>query len=374
MGRRSNRAAGLLLALLAPGSALAEEEVRISIAAGRARLTVEAEQLAVYDADRAERLGWAPGVGKLVLTPSRGRLGAQGTPKLTSRAGPKGLILEAPRGVRVDGRLYLGRIEVDLEPTGRSLIATNRLPIETYLLGIVGSEMSPSWPLESLKAQAVAARTYALQRRMMMRAANRSYDLESTVLSQVYQGADRIRPSVVTAVAATRGEVIAFHHRLTEALFHSTCGGRTVSARDAFGSSVPYLTAQSCGFCADSNHYRWKLKLGLDKLSKQLASAGLIRGKIDRLETTRSGLEVWQGKTRRRLSAKKVRAALGYMVVLSDRFSAKTQGKEVAFEGKGFGHGVGMCQWGARGRADRGLDYRQILQHYYAGAEVKRIY
>src|SRR4029077_10764001 len=121
--------------------------------------------------------------------------------------------------------------------------------------------------LEALKAQAVAARTYALQRRMMMRAANKAYDLESSVISQVYKGADRIRPSVIQAVKETRGEVMSFHHGLVEALFHSTCGGKTSSALAAFGRAVPYLIPKPCRWCRDSARHRWHLDVPIKELA-----------------------------------------------------------------------------------------------------------
>ena len=202
-------------------------------------------------------------------------------------------------------------------PRGRGLLAINRLPLETYLLGIVGSEMSPAWPIEALKAQAVAARTYAMQRRMMMRAANKRYDLASSVLSQVYKGAERIRPSVIRAVKETRGEVLAYSHSLVEALFHSTCGGKTVAAHEAFGHRVPYLKPKTCQWCRPSSRYRWRVALPIDEVSKRLRRAGLVASSLTRLER--------QSASRRRDQRKesaidsrrgKVRKALGLLKAL----------------------------------------------------------
>lgn len=368
-----------LLALLGaglPAPAQAEEEVRIAIVAGKTSVQVEATKLAIYDGDSGERVAWSPeGAAEL-------RVGAKGVelagPTLRFD-GPRGvarLMIEGEPGVRVDGKLYLGRIQVARD--GGKLIVINRLPIETYLLGIVGSEMSPEWPMEALKSQAVAARTYAMQRRMMMRAADRPYDLEATVLSQVYEGAERIRPSVVAAVVATHGEVLTYKHRLAEALFHSTCGGKTVAAREAFGNTVPYLVPRACPWCKESARYRWSITLTLDKLTKALRAAKLIgaRQTVDALSRAEGSqtVVVTTGKKKEKLSAKKVRAAVGYTVISSERFTTSTQGKAVTFEGMGFGHGVGMCQFGAKGLADRGMSHREILEHYYAGARVKRAY
>ncbi|MFO0728858.1 MAG: SpoIID/LytB domain-containing protein [Myxococcota bacterium] len=369
-----------LLALVAWATpAAAEEEVRILLASGKAVVRIEAPGLAIYDGKTGDRVATATGKGRAELVPAGGGVGLKGPEVRAEAEGPfDRLFVESEHGVRVEGRLYLGRITVEREAKKGSLIVINRLPLETYLLGIVGSEMSPEWPLEALKAQAVAARTYALERHMMMQAADRPYDLEATVLSQVYQGAERIRPSVVTAVVSTRGEVLSYRHQLAQALFHSTCGGKTVSAERAFGNRVPYLVPEPCPWCRDSTRYRWSMSLVLDKLEKQLQKAGLLsgKGKLSALErgTTEGSLLATVGKKTVELSAKQVRAALGYMVMMSDRFTATTTEGRVEIEGVGFGHGVGMCQWGARGQAERGLGHVEILEHYYRGAEVKRIY
>ena len=242
--------------------------------------------------------------------------------------------------------------------------------------GSAGSEMNASWPLDALKAQAVAARTYAMQRRLTMRAANRPHDLASTVLSQVYKGAERLSPSVIRAVKETRGEVMSFRYDLVEALFHSTCGGKTVSAKAAFGNDVAYLKQRSCRWCSASNKHRWKVSYSLREVSKKLRKAKLTKGDVQSFERGRKASRVSLRETtgRRALSPRRVRKAMGYSVLYSDRFTAKTQGGKVHLSGRGFGHGVGMCQWGARGMAIEGKSYRDILTHYYAGADIKRIY
>lgn len=366
------------VSLFSSASAFAEDEVRIAIASGSTKVSIGGKDLAIYDAATGDRWASAPGTSDLIFTLETGGVSISGKPlvKDRDRLLRESWIVEGPHGVRVSGRLYLGRVSVGRAAGKKTLIAINRLPLETYLLGIVGSEMSPAWPMEALKAQAVAARTYALERRMMMRAANKPYDLESTVLSQVYQGAEKIRPSIVQAVVETRGEVLAFKHRLAQALFHSTCGGTTVSAREAFGNAVPYLNPRKCGYCNDSNRYRWQMTMKLDQIESKLKKAKLISGKLEKIERSKMGgtVEVTAGKKLLKLSPKAIRAALGYTVLLSERFTAKTKAKEVKLEGMGFGHGVGMCQWGARGQADQGLGYRDILDRYYAGAKVRRLY
>lgn len=364
------------LFLAAPSLALAEDEVRIAIQSGPVAVTVQGRNLAVYDAQVGDALFKSQGKGRARLTFEKGSLVVSpdgGPPRRAER-----VLVEADEAVYVDKGVYFGRIEVgpDREGKAGSLLVINRLPLETYLLGIVGSEMSPAWPAEALKAQAVAARTYAMQRRMMMRAANKPYDLAATVLSQVYKGADRIRPSVIDAVRSTRGEVLSFDHELAETLFHSTCGGETTSAKQAFGRAIPYLQPRRCEWCKDSSRYEWHLSFPLSEISTRLEKARLVRSRLEKFERPGGAgkVAVKEKKGQRNLSPKEVRAAIGYGDLYSDRFSAKTVGKKVEIEGRGFGHGVGMCQWGARGMAEGGKSYRQILEHYYAGAKVKTAY
>jgi stage II sporulation protein D len=357
------RAAVIGLCLLVPATALAEEEVRIAIVSGEPKIALAGKQLALFDADTGDRIA----SGSCTVVPAKGSV-------LAGKTKVKRLLAEAVGGVHVGSGVYLGRVEIEAE--GGGLSAINRLPLETYLLGIVGSEMSPEWPLEALKAQAVAARTYAMQRRMMMRAANRSYDLESSVISQVYKGAEKIRPAVIQAVKATRGEVMSYRHGLAEALFHSTCGGKTSSAEAAFGRPVPYLVSEPCRWCRESTRHSWKVSVSLHDLSQMLESARITRTKLKSFERKdgASAVSVHEKNGAKAVSPRAIRQAMGYTVLYSEHFTAKTKGSTVQIQGSGFGHGVGMCQWGARGLALEGKGYQEILEHYYKGIRVQRIY
>lgn len=368
--------AAILASCLASGAARAEEELRIALASGQSTVELAGEGLAIYDGDVGDALVRAQGRGTARLVAKQDGLQIQGAPGAPSGT-IRHVIVEATDAVAVGKGVYFGRVEVGPDPERRGqLLVVNRLPLETYLLGIVGSEMNPSWPLEALKAQAVAARTYAMQRRAMMRAANRPYDLASSVISQVYKGAERIRPAVIQAVKETRGEVMSHHHELVEALFHSTCGGHTVTAQQAFGSPVPYLQRQTCEWCRPSGRYRWSLSYTVPELSRRLSKAGLLKGTLRAVERTGpdDALRIQDGGGRRTLDPRQLRRALGFSTLFSERFSAHTKSGRVAFQGLGFGHGVGMCQWGARGQALEGRTYRQILEHYYRGIELKHMY
>lgn len=377
---RSTAHIGVLAGVLAgtvassPTEAWAEDEVRIALVDGADRVELRGTRLALFDGRDGHRLWAFGGRGTVVLTAERERVRARGAGRAASHEYGRAveLLAEADQAIQVGDDLYFGRIEIRVEE-GR-LVVLNRLPLETYLLGIVGSEMPPSWPLEALKAQAVAARTYALQRMMMSRSAGRPHDLAATVVSQVYRGAAHISDAVVEAVRSTRGEVLAYDRMLVEALFHSTCGGRTVASADYFGGERAYLVERPCAWCKQSSRYRWQVRLRKRYVEQALGRAGLVRPPVASMVTDGGRLVVRDRRGRRTLSAKAVRRALGWQKLYSERFDVVADGAYLRFDGRGFGHGVGMCQWGAKGLADAGKSYREILMHYYAGARVRRVY
>ena len=345
----------------------AEPEVRILLEAGVS--TVEVRGASIQLAIDAEAPRAAPaGPVRLEAREERLRFSAP----LAGRTAER-VVLTSAEPLEVRGTPYLGRIEVVGDADG--LVVLNRLPVETYLLGIVGSEMPAAWPVEALKAQAVAARTYALQRRLRRRAGGHAWDLTDSVISQVYRGAESIRPSVIEAVRATRGVVLTFGHEPAEALFHSTCGGHTEPSERVFGGRLPYLERRACRWCRESTKYRWSIELDREPVGRLLERAGLARG-FRRLE--RAGEEadviVYDRRGRRAVDPERVRSAVGPARLYSTRFDVDTRGGALRLDGAGYGHRVGLCQWGARGMAAEGRTYRQILGHYYDGAPLKRAY
>lgn len=368
-----------LSSLLGPlgRAARGEDEVRISLLSGSAMAEVRGDRLALFDGVDGRRLWAFAGRGSARLARAGAGVEASGLGRARSaRYGAADrLFVEAEGAVEVAGGIYFGRLEVRPDGDG-GLQVLNRLPIETYLLGIVGSEMPPSWPIEALKAQAVAARTFALQRMMMARAADQPYDLAATVVSQVYKGAERIQDSVVEAVRATRGEVLAHDFMLAEALFHSTCGGSTLSSESYFGGRRAYLTGRSCEWCKGSSRYRWEVRMKKTEVEARLSRARLSRGGVRevRRDLGQAHVRVEDRRGKRQIDPRTFRKALGWDGLYSERFSARTQSDWVVFRGRGFGHGVGMCQWGAKGLAEAGRNYREILKYYYRGVDIKRAY
>jgi stage II sporulation protein D len=282
--------------------------------------------------------------------------------------------LESAAPFDVDGHRYGGALELHRDARG-ALLLVNRLSLETYLAGVLAGEVPSSWPEEALKAQAVASRTYALYQKVHQ-PRGAWHDVESTVASQVYKGLGKGDPRIRQAVEATRGEVLVFKRGLAHAFFHSCCAGRTESSREVWTGGEPYLGGVACGFDDDCPQRRWSTRVPLAVVGKKLGVRGVRQVEVTatapsgRVRTVRlAGSSGW-----RKVAGARFRDALGYKAVPGRRFALRRDGDDLVITGEGAGHGVGLCQWGARGMAVAGRAYRDILGHYYPGTAVKRIY
>jgi stage II sporulation protein D len=267
----------------------------------------------------------------------------------------------------VDGTHYPGRIEVWKDSAGLYLI--NELPLEEYVRNVVSAEVGPNWDLEALKVQAVIARTYALYQKSMNNTTN--YDLTSSVLDQVYKG--NVSDDMISrAVAQTRDEVLTYKGKLIEAFYHSTCGGETEDAKEVFGKSYPYLRPVKSK-CDLSPYWVWERKIPLEEIAKALGVSGIRDIRIHSHTSTGRVrmLKVFHDKGVLSVKATDLRKKLGWKRLPSTKFAFTRQGDYLVFEGKGYGHGVGLCQWGALEMAREGRNYRQILSFYYPGTTIQ---
>lgn len=252
--------------------------------------------------------------------------------------------------------------------------------LEDYVRIVVPSEVPPGFHPEALRAQAIVARTWALRNRG--RHAAEGYDFCDSTHCQVYRGAEAITPETDAAVRATRGLVITYRGELIEPVYHSTCGGHTADSDAVWrgGRPTPYLrgvsdrASQRC-YCADSPHARWKCTLTPSELARIAGLPGPVTISVEGRDASgRVTMLTLSGGGRRRsmtgsefyLSAAR---AVGPGRVRSAWFDIG-RGGGVTLIGRGSGHGVGMCQWGAEGRARAGQTADQILRHYY-GPEVR---
>jgi stage II sporulation protein D len=278
--------------------------------------------------------------------------------------------------VSVNGRDLPGTLEVFAGPDG-TLVAVNSLDLEDYVAAVVASEMPATWPAEALRAQAVAARTFAVAQKVAQGPGARAH-LGASVLDQVYKGTAHPAPAAAKAARETAGEVLTYGAAPIAAYFSASCGGTSESAEAAF-HLVPGTTPYLRGSDADADERGWTVKVPLEELDAALRKriGAEVRG-LSVTSRTASGraeaLRIATNKGQRPLPAVELRQLLGYQRLPSLLFVVEISGGTAVFRGKGSGHGVGLCQWGARGRALAGQDYRTILAHYYPGAEIRRMY
>jgi stage II sporulation protein D len=283
-------------------------------------------------------------------------------------AGPGSLL-------RVEGKHYPGELVV-LSGRTSSLRVVNHVRLEVYLGGVLGGEMPLKWPDAALEAQSIAARTYALWHSRAH--TGEDHDLKADARSQVYTGVAGSRARVI--VQATCGRVLTYEGQVFEAYYSSTCGGETASAVWVFGGPpIAPFRGGPCPHCASSPHARWEKKVPAADLAQRLASYG-VKPPVTRVEalTWPRGsyvreVVVSHAGGESRLPGTKFRVALG---LKSTAFEVATgaDSATLVVTGRGWGHGVGLCQWGARGAADAGLDAQRILEWYYPGAAIQRLY
>jgi len=361
----------LAAAAAAGGSAVAraEEVVRIAVRTGQLEAEVSGPGLVATPLREDAPEKPIPD-GKALLRLTGGELLLNG--EAVTGAG----VLFSGRGpIRCGGRDLSGAVEVRRGLDGLAVIDV--LPLEDYVAAVTGAEMPPSFPAGALRAQAVAARTFAVGKKLEARELGLDYDLGATVLDQVYPGAGAVDPRARSAAAATAGEVLVFNHRPAEAYFHSACGGETESGAEALGRDEPYLKPVRCDFCRESPRYRWKLVLSAAELGQLAGLHGpASQARVVRRSPTgrASKIEVQGEGERALLDGAELRRRLGYDRLPSLAFRIQGGRSRFVFEGRGAGHGAGLCQWGAAGRARSGASYRQILLYYYPGVDIVRMY
>ena len=287
------------------------------------------------------------------------------------------LIAESWKGpLCINGTPYRGAMEIHNVLSRIHVI--NCLSIEEYLCSVVASEIPASWPAESLKAQAVAARTYAMYH-LNHNTGKKLYDLDATTNFQVYKGAGAERPETTEAVLKTRGEVIMSDHQPVLSYFHSSCGGKTTDDKYVWtGEDFPYLKGVQCGYCGKSPDSEWECYLNLGEIKTALKRKYNGIGSIESVTFQKQSgrvtkVVIYHGQGKLVIPGNEFRLLFPAKTVRSLYFTSCTKGDGILLKGKGWGHGGGLCQWGARGMAEKGASYRAILNYYYRGVSVTRI-
>jgi stage II sporulation protein D len=345
---------------LYPAPAFASENIRVVLADDLKAVVVGSESGLVVEGRPAERKE-----KKLVF-------------RAASASGRPVRVRSSGAFLTVNDIRYRGWVELRKKSNGL-LMAVNDLDLEDYLLGVVAAEVPSRWELEALKAQAVAARTYALYQKRT--AGRRPYHLFATVSSQVYAGVAAEGTRADAAVRATRGMVIVYGNEPIQAFYHSSCGGLTENVAELWGIDAPYLRGVDCDCQEISRYGLWEKRIGKTRVKSALEQQGYRPGDI--LDMAIRGLtsagrvrEVVIRSTRGRLlmPAASLRAALGNDLIPSVFFELAMDGDDAVFSGRGNGHGIGLCQWGAEYMARKGADFRGILSHYYPGTGLARMW
>ncbi len=342
-----------------------------------------------------------------------------------------------PEPLRLNKREYPGTFRLIPSPKISPGVfdVIEHVPAESYLAGVISKELFASWSLEAFKAQAVAARSYALQEREMSLARGEPFDVESTEADQAYDGKST-NPTALRAVRETAGMVLTWQGRVLRAYYSSTCGGRAAAARDIwpvkagfeYNTSAPIQDSPRDDACSNSPLFRWTITRDVAELTRRITHYGRLNNfavrnlkqltKVEPHDPNPFGRArayklydadgKWYPLTAEQLriacntsvpagattdtapptsptapSAKPQPAAPPLPAIPSPTRESRVNSGDIEFEfaaprvtirGRGFGHGCGMCQYGAEGKAKKGTPFTAILEHYYPGARLERAY
>lgn len=270
----------------------------------------------------------------------------------------------------INDEKYRGKISISVNNNNYEII--NELDIEDYLKGVLKNEMSPNWHIEALKAQAVAARTFAYYH--ILQNKNSKFHIGRTWLAQVYSGVKGEHPNAIKAVDATKGIIITHNGKPILAYFHADSGGRTENTKYVWGGELDYIYSRKDRYGSKSDRRFWESKISEKQLVALFNREGFavrdIR-KITPIDKTPSGryqkLKIHHSGGIFEINSNKFRIMAGsQFLIRSSMFSRiRKSGNEFHFSGKGAGHGVGMPQWSAKDMAESGKNFYDILSYYY---------
>jgi stage II sporulation protein D len=367
----SGLGAGLALALAtaaalaaAAGPAAAQGTIRVAIVDNARVAELRGSDVEVSDlGGGAARGAWRASVVR--ATPASG-----GAVEVDGRLAPA-FRLRSERPIRLNGREYASPLEI--VRSGDGLAVVNEVPLEDYVAGVLRAEASDKWPIETLRAQAIVARTYAAHHRII--SAGKPFHILASTAHQQYAGRVARDSRLWTAVGDTVGQVLLWEGEVFPAFYHTESGGYTEDPRMVFAAkNMPALKPVRCEFSTGSPHYYWNLDLRLAELSDVLRRNDVQVGAVGAIEVSErtpslraSVVTVHGSRSSARLRGNDFRRMLGYDTFKSTLFAVAVDGEWARFSGRGYGHGVGLCQWGAKGMAEQGYSARKILEFYYPG-------
>lgn len=296
--------------------------------------------------------------------------------------------------ISVNGQKYRGNLII--QPHRAGLTVINRLPLEQYLYGVIPKEMPSSWSIEALKAQAIAARTYALYYKKQGKYRSQGFDVTNTTESQVYGGLSAEMINSNNAVNATKGQILTYiNDDPICAVFHAASGGYTENSEDVWGTSIPYLRAvNDSGEKSPYDNWIKNVKISdfnriIDNNYSDIGTIKQINIVDDPQKTVKTVQLVGSNKKSVELTSTQMRNMLGLnssnfqlnVIDAKQKVNKNTtqtidkpDDETLSIVGSGLGHRLGMSQWGAKSLAEQGQNYQQILNHYYTNVQIKAIY
>ena len=365
--RAALAALALCLLLVVPAQASANGTIRVAVAGGQRSVTVRAGAILVTDLMGQPLLPGRPSSLRVALR--TGGLDVEGLVVPGARLWPSG-----PGALRLNDREYSGSL--DVLRNGDGLVVVNEVPLEEYVAGALKAEISENWPLEMLKAQAIVVRTYAVYHRQLNAA--KAFHLVASTANQQYAGRVVEASPVWQGVRETEGQILLWGGQLFPAFYHSDSGGHTEEPRLVFAArNMPALRAVRSEFSGDSPYFTWNLNIPIGLLSDILRRGGVSVGTVARLEVLERSrslrvlrLAIHGTRGTATLSGAEFRRILGYDMLKSTLFAVAVDGRYARFSGRGYGHGVGMDQWGAKAMAEQGYSASRILEYFYPGVTL----
>lgn len=256
------------------------------------------------------------------------------------------------------------------------------LPMEKYLAGVIGHEMSPRWPVEALKAQTIAARSYALFRIKQNRSKGRDWDVLATQADQVFREISANNSHLLGIVDQTRGQVLMNGSEPLEAFFSSTCGGKTENPVQAgLCPTYPIKSTSKDPHCASSPFSNWSLSYSLSEIERLMNRKGYPVHSLREIRIAKRNSSGYVHSVKYiadsgngTLTGKQFRWMIGSMTMKSLNCDIDQEGDAVIIHGAGFGHGVGLCQYGAKNMAIKNLPFKKILAKYYPKIPIKKLW
>ena len=430
----------LLLAMLPAALAEAAQAspplIKVGLWSNQTSIVLSAaEGFSLADADSKETIGSFQAKEKVTVTFAASGIAINGQPA-AARELVAVLPAKATAAIEVNRRQYRGAVSIRRTVGKNGLTVVNTLPLEEYVYGIIAREISPAWPAEAVKAQAVAARTYALY--SLGKHRGDGYDVCATTDCQVYGGKTAEDTRAIKAVDDTRGVIVTYKGKPVPAYFHGSGGGFTENSENVWGGHHPALRGVP-DFDQKSPHYSWEKQMTQKEVEAALESAGIKIGSLRTIELsplTKPPVTSFDRGTSGRIkelrlvgstgsvvvSGTKLRTILGLNSTLFDIKVTLPAEKSVQFEitdsyggrdtktvpinvkplpgkadkpnirsvtgranetivftGFGWGHGIGLSQWGAKAMAEKApagdtAYFREILKHYYTGVEISKLY